>query len=206
MKALDARQAAALQAGDRAEAAILARALLDACARGEVEHEAGERAVPQRRTVGYIGTAPAGARVAPVRMERVTLITPAAFGAWLRSRGLEPSAKVRAWLATLPAAAPQPAPVAQPAPTVGDAITRRQDARLARLRALGADYVLPEGVKGRRGAFKALCEAERAEGRAPYDTHAVRKDLQAAAEREAEAKRQGEAAQRAALWMKPLGG
>lgn len=208
MKALDARLAAALQAADKGEAAILARALLDACARGEVAHEAGERPLPQRRTVGYIGSAPAGASAAPARLERVTLVGPAAFGAWLKSRGLEPSAKVRAWLATLPGAASQAVPVAQPEPTAGDVIARRQDGRLARLRALGADYV-PQGaewrVRGQRGAFKALCDAERDAGRTPYDAHAVRADLLAAAEREAEARRQGEATERAAFWMKGLG-
>lgn len=191
--------AARLQTSDKAEAQLLTAALTAACVRGELPAEAVEIPAAQRRQVGYIGPTPPDARMrppTPARTVKTYRVGAEALAGWLQARGLEPSARVRAWLATQPASR-------KPAPP-GEVLKQRQDARLARLRGLGGDYMQHGSdwrTVGRRGALKDLCEEERAAGRQPFDQKGVRADLRAAAERERADRREGPAA---AGWLSPL--
>lgn len=116
---LDVVRAVRLQTDDKTEARLLAEGLRAACERGEVECLAGERmARPAgRRIVGHIGAAAAGARFVPAPPAVAVpthLVSAGAFVGWLRSRGIEPSDRVRAWLAAcggaVAPAADEPAP------------------------------------------------------------------------------------------------
>lgn len=124
--------------------------------------------------------------------------TPQAINAWLESTGSPhrfpdavgmPAPLVDA--APAPQASPEPvqaAPAAVPSET--ERPEARQNRRLSRLRDLGGNYVYRGNWmtdhKGKRGALARLEREERAAGRPMSDKSDIRKDLQAAAERERE--------------------
>jgi hypothetical protein len=172
---LDTLQAAALQSSDRTEAGIIAATLADACQAGTLAHEAGERVVRPRRR-GYIGQAPADARLRPTPAPRTVQaysIGPHALADWLRAQGLTPGPLVAAW------AASQAKP-ATPATLARD----RQDRRLQACEAAGLQ--MPASPLGRLPAgVGRLAEAEGA------TRQAYSNDLKAALERRAAAARAG---------------
>lgn len=106
---LDVYQLATLQAADGTESArVIAATLLDACKAGELRHEPGERAmrpggVRGIRTIGRLGAAPAGARMAAAPAVVVVKPAPRVAAAdvvhWLQAQRRTPSPLVAAWLA-----------------------------------------------------------------------------------------------------------